>query len=251
MHGFGSAGKATLEQDYDTEHGAITPRGMAAPPPAPPVRHDHDTSRPATIRIEAYRGPATVAAAHRPSHPAPRPAEAAPRREQNVGAAAPRRPSSRLQALMVSQGLLLNAFVLLMVFGWSAPLPSRRALLAAFAIGGIAVAVLMHLALAQARRSAPADSRHPSSVREPWRLGRGRLAVRALPAALFTAWVGLGLYALALPPTANAFQDTRPAALPTPRPAATPAATRSQATSVQAPAREAQTTAQRRFSYHP
>ncbi len=222
MQGHGSA--TTPHLDDDSEHTSFTPRGMAAPPPAGARRSDVDTHRPATIRIEA-KTVATLATRR----------DAEPPRAPETNRL-PRVPMAgdRLQGLVVSQGLLLNAFVLLLVFGWSSPLPGRRYLLSAFAVGGIVLAVLIHLALRQARR-APNESDRAVRTPEAW---FGLAAVRALPAALVGVWIALGIYALALPPTANAFQESRPAAVPAPR--ANPAPARSRPVDA-APGRESTT----------
>lgn len=155
---------------------------MAAPPPAraaSPV--DHDPSRPATIRIEARTADRLVAhrradlerelARAQSAPPAPTPA--------------PGKPGNRL---LLAQGLLLNAFVLLLAFGWNSPLPGRRLLLVALALAGLVVAGLVYMTLQAARDG---------------------FALRALSATFAAGWVGLSLYALALPPSANAFAETR------------------------------------------
>jgi hypothetical protein len=194
MQGPGSTSSNADHVD-ESEHAPLTPRGMAAPPPArSPRRADGNPGRPATIRIEA-------------NVRAPLPG----RRESELERAAARpNPTKtvalneRLQGLVLSQGLLLNAFVLLLVFGWTAPLPGRRYLLGAFAIGGIAIALLIHLALraGQARRSN--DNAPPTGATTSFDVWFARVAVRALPAALVGGWIALGIYALALPPAANA-----------------------------------------------
>lgn len=199
MQGHGSTGSKPA-QDDDSEHAPLTPRGMAAPPPPLPARRpDGDPGRPATIRIEANLR-------------APQPLRRDPDLERN-GVRPPRAPAATsasgewLRGLLLSQGLLLNAFVLLLVFGWTSPLPGRRYLLGAFAIGGIAVAVLIHFALRGARARAASDAPRQADAATVFSVWFSGLAVRALPAALVTGWVALGIYALALPPTANASEE--------------------------------------------
>jgi len=198
MHVPGSA--ADVGHTENPEHTPLTPRGMAAPPPPRDVRRfDGDPTRPATIRIEAnVRTPILQR-----GDPELDPSSDPPR-----AVTAPARSRERLQGLFLSQGLLLNAFVMLLVFGWSSPLPGRRILLCAFALGGIVIAALIHVALrnVQSRASAGAPRRNDPMSASGW---LAAAAIRALPAALVAGWIALGLYALALPPSANAFEESR------------------------------------------
>lgn len=178
MHLVAKVAKAAAADESDVA--SVTPRGMAAPPPArPTLRFDGDPSRPATIRIEA----------------APR-LQPARRRELE-------RELGRLQApmaanqvslvpqlnwLLLAQGLLLNAFVMLLVFGWSSPLPGRHLLLAGFALAGVALASFVHLAVRGAR-----------ARQDGIETGVGQLALRALSVTLILGWVALSIYAIALP----------------------------------------------------
>jgi hypothetical protein len=63
---------------------------------------------------------------------------------------------------------------------------------------------------------------------------RDGLALRALTAAFGAGWIGLSLYALALPPSANAFVETRAPAV-TSAAAATPVVRVTTRASVSAP----------------
>jgi hypothetical protein len=177
---------------------------MAAPPPARPASAaDHDPSRPATIRIEAKTADRRHADFER---------ELA--RAQAVTPAAPTPSAGKPgNGLLLAQGLLLNAFVLLLVFGWNSPLPGRRLLLVGFALAGLVVAGLVYMTQQAARDG---------------------LALRALTAAFGAGWIGLSLYALALPPSANAFVETRAPAV-TSAAAATPVVRVTTRASVSAP----------------
>jgi hypothetical protein len=178
----------------DSDPPPMTPRGMAAPPaPGAKVRSEVDPARPATIRIEATG---------RTVPPRRADLERALDRAQ-APVAARRAPQAReLNWLLLSQGLLLNAFLLLLVLGWNSPLPGRSLLLSGLALAGAIVAALVGYALADAR--------------ETKQTGRARLAMRALPAVFVAGWVTLSLYALGLPPAAKAQEEVRsvPAATP-------------------------------------
>lgn len=184
----------------DSDYPAMTPRGMAAPPPPrPSPRLDSDPSRPATIRIEATA---------RGVPPRRRDLERELDRVQKESAPATAQPGRPANWLLWSQGLLLNAFVILLVFGWNSPLPGRRMLLCGLALAGALVAGLLGFALSGARDSKVA--------------GFPLLAGRALPAVFVTGWIALSLYALALPPSAKAYDEARTAPI-TPAVVATPA----------------------------
>jgi hypothetical protein len=216
MQGHGNASR--IAHDNFDDHAPITPRGMAAPPPQAVRRIDVDPGRPATIRIEANTRPLLTPR---------REPESERTRSCSVPVKAAEGPAGRMHALVLSQGLLLNAFVLLMVFGWASPLPGRRYLLGAFAIGGIVVAILIHLALRAKRSDVPARPRTPTPRTPGFSDRLHTLAVRGLPAVLVTGWATLGLYSLALPPTASAFQEGHPATgAPQSTPAAAPPGTR-------------------------
>jgi hypothetical protein len=200
-----TASKTTASEDPDEV--PMTPRGMAAPPARPAVRLGGDPSPPATIRIEAS-------------------VRADPQRRSDLERELDRAHAAvateqicfghRLSWLLISQGLLLNAFVILLVFGWRAPLPGWRLLLGALALGGIVLAGLIDVAVRggrevlralKANRSdiegrlekefnrAPRHRPHATPVR-----GFGLVAARALPITLITAWIALSVYALGVAP---------------------------------------------------
>ena len=209
-----TAAHATATDDSDAR--PITPRGMAAPPaPRKPAEAEGDSSRPATIRIEA--------SGRTDSHRR-RDLERELDRLQTAAPPRPASPGRHLKWLLLSQGLLLNAFVILLVFGWSAPLPGRRLLLGGIALSGAVLVVLIDVALRGTRESRRAAAHS----------GLGHLAARVLPATFVAGWIGLSLYVLALPPSAKAFEEARVA------PAAAPAAV---AVPVRAPMRTVATQA--------
>jgi hypothetical protein len=178
----------------DSEPPPMTPRGMAAAPaPRLPVRADGDSTRPATIRIEANG---------RSVPPSRADLERVLDRTKAPVAARPAPQARELNWLLLSQGLFLNAFVLLLVLGWSAQLPGRSLLLCGLALGGAIVAALVGYALAGAR--------------EAKQTAAGRFVLRALPAVFVAGWVTLSLYALGLPPAAKAQEEVHsvPAATP-------------------------------------
>jgi hypothetical protein len=214
----------------DSDETPITPRGMAAPPaPRPAARFEGDASRPATIRIEATRH--TV-----PPRPVA-PEHDADRVRQNAVLAA-RAPARRdIKWLLLSQGLLLNAFVILLVFGWGAPLPGRRLLLGGLAIGGAVLAGLVSFALR--------DTRNASDIAFP--TGLAQIAAYTLPATFIAGWIALSIYSLGLPPSAKAFEESRAAPVPVAAPAQVRAPTRTvaaqpaqQQNAEPAPAKESQ-----------
>ena len=183
----------------DSDEPPMTPRGMAAPPaPRKAAGAESDSSRPATIRIEAT-GRTDV---HRRKD--------LERELDRIQTAVPSRAASgrHLKWLLLSQGLLLNAFVILLVFGWSAPLPGRRLLLGGIALTGVVLVVLIDFTLRGAHESKLAAAGG----------GLGQLAVRVLPATFVAGWIGLSLYVLALPRSVRAFEEAHvaPAAAPSP-----------------------------------
>src|SRR5262245_55410037 len=184
----------------DPEPPPMTPRGMAAPPaPRAKVHPEGDSARPATIRIEASK---------RAVPPSRADLERVLDRTHAPVAARPAQQARELNWLLLSQGLLLNAFVLLLVLGWSAQLPGRSLLLCGLALGGALVAAFLGYALAGARQA-----KHTR---------RTRFVMRALPAVFVAGWVTLSLYALALPPAAKAQEEVR--SIPTAAPAVAPQA---------------------------
>jgi hypothetical protein len=178
MHLVAKVAKAAAAAESDIT--SVTPRGMAAPPPARPTLHlDLDPSRPATIRIEA--APRLLSARRRDLE---RELDRAPA----AAAASPASLMPQLNWLLLAQGLLLNAFVMLLVFGWSSPLPGRHLLLAGFGLAGMALASVAYLVVSAARaRQGGVES------------GPGQFALRALPVTFVLGWAALSLYAIALP----------------------------------------------------
>jgi len=173
---------------------------MASPPARrKPAEAESDSSRPATIRIEA--------SGRTDSHRR-RDLERELDRVQTAAPSRPASPGRHLKWLLLSQGLLLNAFVILLVFGWSAPLPGRRLLLGGIALTGVVLVVLIDFTLRGAHESKLAASGG----------GLGHLAVRVLPATFVAGWIGLSLYVLALPRSVSAFEEAHvaPAAAPSP-----------------------------------
>jgi hypothetical protein len=138
--------------------------------------------------------------------------------------------------MLLSQGLFLNAFLLLLIVGWSTPLPGKRLLLAGLAIVGVALAMFVTMALRGARETLRGlkDRRRDLEEQLQKEFGRtpvfapgagvaalGGAATRLLPVAFVAGWIALSLYTLALPLGSNASGDARAAA-----PAASPQASR-------------------------
>jgi hypothetical protein len=227
---------ARSETPEEPDESPVTPRGMAGPP-APPatLRFESDPSRPATIRIEANNR----------ADPGRRgDLERELDRVHGTVGAEQAAFGQQLNWLLLSQGLLLNAFVVLLVFGWSSPLPGRRLLLGGIALTGAALAVFIYLALRGSRdalqalrkarrdlearlekdfRRAPLYSAHGGFTR-----GLGHAAARALPATFIAGWIALTLYAVALPSATRASEEARAATIAPPAaapPARAPART--------------------------
>jgi len=183
---------AASDESDDTP---ITPRGMAAPPAPRATRQEADAARPATIRIEA-----AVRAAPPLRH---RDLERELDRAQAAAAGKQGPFGHHLHRLLVSQGLVLNAFVILLVFGWHSPVPGWRVLLGGLALAGAVLAGWVGVVLRSGRRALRATG-HERTL--------GLLALRALPASFIAGWIALSLYALALPPSAKASEEARQAA---------------------------------------
>ena len=201
MHLVAKTAQAALKEEPDLP--LVTPRGMAAPPPARPApRSEGDPSRPATIRIEA--SPRLLAERKRDL-------ERELDRVQAASHASPAALMPQLNWMLVAQGLLLNAFVLLLVFGWNSPLPGTRILLAGLAVAGGGLAGLVYLAL---RGMQPTDT--PREAVPGW------FATHALHGSFIAGWAALSIYALFLPASANATDEARASS---PASIAVPAAT--------------------------
>jgi|GEM_PF-1429093 len=180
--------------------------------PAAPARPATATAAKSSLRLEA-RGPST-----RPLPPAGESREQLERELDRVqhGLLGERANfGQQLNWLLLSQALLLNAFLIVLVFGWSTPLPGKRALLAALALFAAALAILIVLALRGTRdavlslqelRQTLEARLHKDCQRAPLFASRAlvtrSLATAAgglLPVAIVAGWIALALYALAAP----------------------------------------------------
>jgi hypothetical protein len=139
--------------------------------------------------------------------------------------------AQQLNWLMLSQALLLNAFLFVLILGWSTPLPGKRLLLVGLAVFAVTVAVLVVLALRGTREAVMALHHHRKSLEATLQKDFGRTPLFAppglvtrglatfahgvLPATLVAGWVALALYTLAAPLGAQ----TEPAAASTSAPA--------------------------------
>ncbi|MCU0952375.1 MAG: hypothetical protein MUC68_15275 [Burkholderiaceae bacterium] len=158
----------------------------------------------------------------------------------------------QLNWLMLSQALLLNAFLIVLVFGWSTPLPGKRLLLAGLAAFAAAVAVLIVLALRGTRDAVMSLHQHRKQLEATLQKDFGRAPVFApramvtrglataanglLPATFVAGWIAITLYALAAPLGATAADATAAAN-------ASPAARAAPARSTNRPAPNASSTA--------
>jgi hypothetical protein len=194
----------------DPDEPQMTPRGMAAPLSPRVARADGDVSRPATIRIEAAIRPGP----HRRSD-----LERELDRAKTAVASEHGSYGQHLNWLLLWQGLLLNAFVILLVFGSGSALPGWRMLLGGLALAGAIFAGLADFAMRGgigSVRTLWAARNHPDAASKH---GSGLLAARALPAACIAGWIALSVYALSLPAPARVIEEARPAS-----PSVTPAA---------------------------
>ncbi len=146
--------------------------------------------------------------------------------------------AQQLNWLMLSQALLLNAFLFALILGWSTPLPGKRLLLVGLAVFAVAVAVLIVLALRGTRDAVMSLHQHRKSLEATLHKDFGRAPLFAprglvtrglasfahgvLPATIVVGWVALALYTLAAPLGANA----EPAAAATSAPAQPPRSSR-------------------------
>jgi len=121
----------------------------------------------------------------------------------------------QLNWLMLSQALLLNAFLFVLILGWNTPLPAKRLLLAGMAVFAAVVAVLIVLALRGTRDAVISLHQHRKSLegtlqkdfgREPVFAPRGLVtrglasaAHGLLPITFVAGWVALTVYTLAAP----------------------------------------------------
>lgn len=193
-----------------------------------------------TLRIEA--------GAAQPVAPAPTPEERSQLereldRVQHAVQAEQSAFGQQLNWLMLSQALFLNAYLIVLVLGWSTPLQGKRLLLGGLALFAAMVAVLVYLALRGGRDALHAlrtqrreleDTLHRRFGRAPVfqpanivTRGLGAFAVRLLPVSFIAGWVAVSLYTLAAPISSKAIEEaaaaTSPAAAPA-RPTARAAA---------------------------
>lgn len=121
----------------------------------------------------------------------------------------------QLTWLMLSQALLLNAFLFVLILGWSTPLPAKRLLLAGLAVFAAVVAVLIVLALRGTRDAVISLHQQRKSLEATLQKDFGRAPIYAprtvvtrglagfangvLPATFVAGWIALTLYALAAP----------------------------------------------------
>lgn len=123
--------------------------------------------------------------------------------------------SQQLNWLMLSQGLFLNAYLLVLVLGFGTPLPAKRWLLGGLAVFAALVAVLIYVALRGSRDAAQALRQQRRSLEESLHRDYGRtptfvprnvvtrglsgLAASLLPGTFIAGWVAITLYSLAAP----------------------------------------------------
>lgn len=121
----------------------------------------------------------------------------------------------QLTWLMVSQALLLNAFLFVLILGWSTPLPAKRLLLAGLAVFAAVVAVLIVLALRGTRDAVMSLHQQRKSLEASLQKDFGRTPIYAprtvvtrglagfanglLPTTIVAGWIALTIYALAAP----------------------------------------------------
>lgn len=123
--------------------------------------------------------------------------------------------AQQMNWLMLSQALLLNAFMFVLILGWSTPLPAKRLLLVGFAIFAAAVAVLVVMALRGTRDAVMSLHQHRKALEGTLQKDFGRAPLYAprgvvarglagfanglLPATIVAGWIALTIYALATP----------------------------------------------------
>lgn len=183
----------------------------------------------ATLRIDA---PATL-----PAQPVPHRREHLERELDRVQLALSHEQATvgrHLSWQLLAQGLLLNAYLIVLVLGWSAPLPGKRWLLTALALFAVAVAVLVHIAQRGSQQALVAlrgtrqdleGALHREFGRRPvftptGRTARGAASAALLAAAFIVGWAMLSLYTLGAPMNpAQAARANGPAAAPAAAPA--------------------------------
>jgi hypothetical protein len=131
--------------------------------------------------------------------------------------------SQQLNWLILSQGLFLIAYLLVLVLGVSAPLPAKRLLLAGLAAFAAGVAGLIYVALRGGRDAVHALREQRREIETTLHRDFGRtpifvprnvvtrglsgLAAGILPAVFVAGWLIISLYALAAPLGASAPAD--------------------------------------------
>lgn len=144
----------------------------------------------------------------------------------------------QLNWLMLSQALLLNAFLFVLILGWSTPLPGKRLVLAGMTVFAAVVAVLIVLALRGTRDAVMSLHQQRKTLEGTLQKDFGREPVFApralvtrglaaaanglLPATFVAGWIALTIYALAAPLGTGAGSTTSAAPASAP-----PSATRS------------------------
>lgn len=125
----------------------------------------------------------------------------------------------QLNWLMLSQALLLNAYLVVLIVGWSTPLPAKRLLLAGIAVFATVVAILITFALRgtrdavmvlhQQRKGLEAALQRDfgrAPVFVPYGLvtrGLASFANGLLPLTFVAGWIAITLYTLAAPLSTN------------------------------------------------
>ncbi len=145
-----------------------------------------------------------------------------------------------LSWLLVAQSLLLTAYLIVLVGGWTLPLPGKRGLLVGIAIFGLCAVCATYLGLRAARdrigplklqRQRVEDALERVAGRPPAFARQGAVtallaqaSTRGLPVIVVAGWTALVIYTLALPlpsetrpPSAAAESRAAPASAPAPR----------------------------------
>lgn len=133
----------------------------------------------------------------------------------------------QLNWLMLSQALLLNAFLAVLILGWSTPLPAKRWLLVGVAVFACVVAVLIVLSLRGTRDAIMSLHQQRKFLEAALQRDFGRapvfvprgvvtrhlagLANGVLPLTFVAGWIALAIYTLAAPLATDA--GAAPAAL--------------------------------------
>lgn len=149
-----------------------------------------------------------------------------------------------LNSLLMSQSMLLLAYLVVLIGAWSIPLPGKHWLMGGIAAMGLLSVVLPYLGLRGARdrigplkqqRKGIEEALERVAARPPVFARQGRfsallaqVATRGLPVAMVAGWFALSIYTLALPtatdirPTAQAPTATSVSRVPPAAPANKP-----------------------------